>query len=1075
MNKKSTILGLAMILGATAAMADGKARLKALSLKSKQQPGVSILGLNTPADNDANTLCVKPKLVPSKAPAQPLEAIKGNAYGFLVGPDGKDWYYTEDFQFEGYYYAGADVTIYDSEHNKRGSFHIDPVEGRSVNMMEPFGYITKKFFDRDENTLEVLVNIHCIGTADHNYMNDSYVTRVYNLEGEVVKEYPCATIMLNGELNSYETYQRLLLTYTAKVDSTSMNCIDVMRPASYGETEPQWEYTFKTPTELTEYSDGAYFNFSVINGAPYYIVSNYRKPWCTGYDLETFDPIVTPDNSYDIKVYDKKFQRVDSVSVPLEVPENRLYRFASFGRLSDRDLSKDYFTKDGVMDFVVTFADYDISSDEDIYSFDIYNAKNGKVATICDNVMNFWKSLKSIPRFEDQMAFGTSTEEDGEIIQMVNLPSLTKATALASFIDGEKISTYLDRYPVGDSYQYIVSMGSAPSDEQGNVIARLGWYDTNALFDHFTNFNIGPNAELFRPLINSSSLNPYLFDTDDQMEFIYLAKIKPEGSTSLEDVLVVADEDGTPIYTYRGDEEKGALRTVALLDQDSDCPELFIACYDYNSHKYNIEFQHLPFNGTGMAGEGTQANPYQITTAGQMQQIANDLKAHYVLANDIDMSKTAQSWTPINGFSGVLDGQDHVVRNLFVNSNATAVGLFGSLGTGATIKNIQLTDAELQLNPTNSYVGVVAGACTTDTIDNVHIYNAVIQQANDQIAVDGVIGGVAGYPSVFTLISNCSFQQGNIILPNNTSGIGSIAGDMRTSSYVTNSLASSTIEANSNVGGIVGVTGMDGQIRDCHAIVNINAKNTAGGIVGSNNSRAAIARCVAEGSIRVSEAASKWTKLNAGGILGYIETDWSKKEAVIINGNLTGISIHFPENDGSINRIVGFTAANENYEPGEKRLTELGLADNYATTSAILYNSSETEQAITNEGTTTPQGATMAVDTLSQKFLETIGYVFGNDATAPWMMDGNLPILYFEKIKTSVDGMQTAEGTLSFNREGETLNISGASMVCLYNANGKMVGQTTSGQLNTTRLAKGVYILVATLADGSKKAIKLAL
>ena len=233
MNKKSTILGLAMILGATAAMADGKARLKALSLKSKQQPGVSILGLNTPADNDANTLCVKPKLVPSKAPAQPLEAIKGNAYGFLVGPDGKDWYYTEDFQFEDYYYAGADVTIYDSEHNKRGSFHIDPVEGRSVNMMEPFGYITKKFFDRDENTLEVLVNIHCIGTADHSYMNDSYVTRVYNLEGEVVKEYPCATIMLNGELNSYETYQRLLLTYTAMVDSTSMNCIDVMRPSRH--------------------------------------------------------------------------------------------------------------------------------------------------------------------------------------------------------------------------------------------------------------------------------------------------------------------------------------------------------------------------------------------------------------------------------------------------------------------------------------------------------------------------------------------------------------------------------------------------------------------------------------------------------------------------------------------------------------------------------------------------------------------------------------------------------------------------------------------------------------------------
>ena len=97
-----------------------------------------------------------------------------------------------------------------------------------------------------------------------------------------------------------------------------------------------------------------------------------------------------------------------------------------------------------------------------------------------------------------------------------------------------------------------------------------------------------------------------------------------------------------------------------------------------------IEAPASAFSGSGA---GMQADPYQITNATQLQEMADDLGAHYVLAGDIDCSVTV-TWNGGSGFepvgdsstrfTGSFNGQDHTITGLYINRPTKYhVGLFG--------------------------------------------------------------------------------------------------------------------------------------------------------------------------------------------------------------------------------------------------------------------------------------------------------------------------------------------------------------------------------------------------------------
>lgn len=70
-----------------------------------------------------------------------------------------------------------------------------------------------------------------------------------------------------------------------------------------------------------------------------------------------------------------------------------------------------------------------------------------------------------------------------------------------------------------------------------------------------------------------------------------------------------------------------------------------------------------------MAGNGTEASPYQISDAADLQYIAYDSDAHYEVVADINATETAewnggQGFESADEFSGSLDGNDHTIWGL---------------------------------------------------------------------------------------------------------------------------------------------------------------------------------------------------------------------------------------------------------------------------------------------------------------------------------------------------------------------------------------------------------------------------
>ena len=65
-----------------------------------------------------------------------------------------------------------------------------------VNHIDPYGTVTKKFFDLDNKTQEVLVELHQVATRQQ--LSGSYYTKAYRIEdGTLVQEFNGAGVFLN--------------------------------------------------------------------------------------------------------------------------------------------------------------------------------------------------------------------------------------------------------------------------------------------------------------------------------------------------------------------------------------------------------------------------------------------------------------------------------------------------------------------------------------------------------------------------------------------------------------------------------------------------------------------------------------------------------------------------------------------------------------------------------------------------------------------------------------------------------------------------------------------------------------
>lgn len=125
-------------------------------------------------------------------------------------------------------------------------------------------------------------------------------------------------------------------------------------------------------------------------------------------------------------------------------------------------------------------------------------------------------------------------------------------------------------------------------------------------------------------------------------------------------------------------------------------------------------------------GNGSVNNPYQITEAAQLALISNDLKAHYKLMNDIDLSEVKKEDLPDLGVS-YLPGKKAIISGCFTGSfDGNGKKLYNITDTYClfdTTEDAEFKNLNIYLNTT--YFSIVAECSGDVTFENVNTYGVV--------------------------------------------------------------------------------------------------------------------------------------------------------------------------------------------------------------------------------------------------------------------------------------------------------------------------------------------------------------
>ena len=246
-------------------------------------------------------------------------------------------------------------------------------------------------------------------------------------------------------------------------------------------------------------------------------------------------------------------------------------------------------------------------------------------------------------------------------------------------------------------------------------------------------------------------------------------------------------------------------------------------------------------------GDGAQANPYQVATAEQLNYVRallNQSGVYFIQTADIDLTDYLAEggawwqewgdagWQPVgdldNPFPGEYDGGGFMVRGLEIQRDTDCLGLFGHLGVGGKISNLQVITAR---------EGAVKGADGGQFVGALLGYNAggTVEACRSSGAVSGgdAVGGLVG--------------------ANTAAGV------------VRQSESDCVTGGTSRVGGLVGWND-NASIEQGHAAGSVGAAESAGGLVGSHTAGGAISNCHAAGSVlRTTGAADT----GFGGFVGF--------------------------------------------------------------------------------------------------------------------------------------------------------------------------------------------------------------
>jgi filamentous hemagglutinin family protein len=414
------------------------------------------------------------------------------------------------------------------------------------------------------------------------------------------------------------------------------------------------------------------------------------------------------------------------------------------------------------------------------------------------------------------------------------------------------------------------------------------------------NGDIFVNAGINWATNNSLTLNAY--------RNINIAANVTIANTAAGNLVLRADSTGTGVGTVTFG--PGTSPGQVNFSQSTGTVSIF---YDPTAQTVGSKYQN-PTNflcSTSLCGGVFVSQPSQLTAymlvnnASDLQLVSTAPGGTYALGRDVDASSIA-NFVPIPNFTGLFDGQNLSIANLQIASTAQNSGLFGAIGSGGAVRNLNLANVNVTGTGSLAFVGAVAGQ-NSGTISNVHVLSGTVNGGSQTgVAAGGLVAQNKGLIENSTSAANVSVGDSNSAVAFNAAGglvginLGTITGSSATGN-VTGGVAGL-------IGGLVGENGLfnsgPGSITSSFASGNVSSTGvnaSLGGLAGFNAPGSIIAASQATGTVSSTAsvvqtgpncaASNSCQNVSAGGLVGGnfgTITQSSSSGSISVGSNGTG-------------------------------------------------------------------------------------------------------------------------------------------------------------------------------------------
>jgi hypothetical protein len=832
-------------------------------------------------------------------------------------------------------------------------------------------------------------------------------------------------------------------------DTTTFRVWDIT-PGSVTETVPasvvpQAEYRIGTKNIMS--FQGEIFDKITIEGTTYYYIAHYKYPYSLG---NIVDGNSTPNNVGIIELFN--FENSTSFKrFTLPMPNWTNQMDIGFNQdLRDFAITRNVFTNDGKFSLLYSLNSFIVSGDYYNSTLQVVN-EDGEVIKSMNRLFANSRRLADVAGQNPLYAmFMGEAGEKVEGIFMFDPISWEQTVTFMPVHNGEPITINFNRIPYGEDYAFIFGMNTVTASG-GTNFAQMNYYDKAGGKIRELRLDIGALGIQFSPALNNTLINPYLINADAKREFVGFAPRRvTAGSDVVTNRIFIYNEDGELLYQAEADGANPLRSGGTWTIGDQVYFTLMYGIAPNINSMLELSFYRLPFAVfTESEGDGTEANPYLISSAAQFDAIRLEPAAHYKIVADIDLS-ILNAWTTIPTFSGTLDGQNYVVRN-FVVANPTMIGanahgsLFGSLN-GATIENLRIEGVDINFNVDSRVATIAWEAINSTVIRNVHVSNASLVIQTNAAAFEFVMnhtGGIVALLNSGSSVENSSFE-GNVEASSNMNAhIGGIAGSMGANTTIINSRVNasgngrivntvngnasntavggivgqmqnnvkttvlnntsggtvtntSTNNATAMAGGIVGDVGTSGDayVGNCYSTARVTSGAVAGGVVGRFNGngvnlsggKGLVENSYATGVVRVIGVAAA----NYGG--GVVGAGTANNSNAILDGSFNVIGKHKLNMSGlvALNDTVWANPVNSRRVVGRGAIATTAVNDslyNIYALSTMVVGQTTMETRPSTDATSHDGADVMGITRaqITQTFFENIGWKFGTDSENPWV------------------------------------------------------------------------------------------